>query len=166
MEKPNEHFGYTILKQLYFSIFMEIFWENCLKSKNEDIAGVAGKSVKEIAYHIRHSGEWLIRLGDGTQESHNKMLEAIHELHPYTDELFHMSESSKDCFREGYLPDRRALKNSWITRVEGIFEEATLPFPKVSNFHTGGRKGIHTESMGHLISEMQYLQRAYPGQKW
>ena len=166
MEKPNEHFGYTMLKQLYFSTFMEIFWENSLHSKNEDIAGVASKSVKEIAYHIRHSGEWVIRLGDGTQKSHNKMLEAIHELHPYTDELFHMSKYSKQCLRDGYLPDRSKLRSSWIIRIKRIFEEATLPFPTISHFHAGGREGIHTESMGHLISEMQYLQRAYPGQKW
>jgi len=166
MEKPNEHFGYTMLKQLYFSVFMELYWERCISSNEETVSGIAGKAIKEIAYHIRHSGEWVIRLGDGTKESHARMLEAINELHPYTDELFYMSESSMNCLNKGYLPDRCKLRGSWKARINGILKEATLPFPKTSHFHIGGRSGVHTESMGHLISEMQYLQRTYPGQKW
>ncbi len=165
-EKANENFGHTMLKHLYFCVFMKLYWNECNSSKNKVLAGISGKSQKEMLYHIRHSGEWIIRLGDGTEESHNKMIEAINELHPYTEELFYMSEASLNCARKNYLPDRSKLKRTWEKEIKDIFKKATLPYPSVEHFHSGGRNGIHTENMGYLISTMQHLQRTYPGQIW
>ncbi len=166
VEKPNENFGHTMLKQLYFCLFMKFYWANCDTSKNKVLAGISRKSQKEMEYHIRHSGEWIIRLGDGTKESHKRIIEATNELHPYTEELFYMSHNSITCVKESYLPDRSKIRHSWEKEIRTVFKEATLPYPDVEHFQNGGREGVHTESMGHLISKMQYLQRTYPGQNW
>lgn len=166
VEKPNENFGHTMLKQLYFCVFMKLFWNQCSSSKNKILSGISGKSQKEMVYHIRHSGEWVIRLGDGTEESHSKMTEAINELHPYTEELFYMSEASLICAKKNYLPNRLKIKGAWEKEIKDIFKEANLTYPSVEHFQVGGRNGIHTENMGYLISNMQYLQKTYPGQTW
>ena len=164
--RPNGDFGHTMLRQLYFSAFMELFWTECQTSSDTALAGIAAKAVKEAAYHVRHSAEWVIRLGDGTGESHSRMEQAITDLAPYTGELFVSDEVSTKAAAEGFVPANDALQSPWEAVIDRVFAEATLsridhPFKR-----KGGREGYHGEEMGHLLSELQYMQRTFPDMKW
>lgn len=163
VERPNGDFAATMLRQLYFSAFMEPFWTAAIASPDVMIRGVAGKASKEMAYHVRHAGEWVIRLGDGTDESAARMQGAVAELHRFTGEMFLQSDAAAAC---GVLPDRAAMRDDWDRTIGMIFAEALLEVPDVAFPQTGGRQGVHGECLGHLLAEMQYLQRAYPGAKW
>ncbi|RMA43397.1 1,2-phenylacetyl-CoA epoxidase subunit PaaC [Rhodophyticola porphyridii] len=166
VERPNGDFAQTMLRQLYFAAFMEPFWKAALGSSDEIIRGVAGKAVKEMAYHIRHAGEWVIRLGDGTEESARRMQGAVTELHRFTGELFESSPAAAACEAEGVLPVRADMRGDWDRVIGMVFGEALLEQPDIPFPQTGGRAGIHGEQLGHLLAEMQYLQRAYPGAEW
>lgn len=161
-ERPNEDFAHTILRQLYFAAFMKPYWEAALSSSDPIIAGVAGKAVKEMAYHIRHAGEWVIRLGDGTDESARRMKDAVESLHIYVGELF------EEGAAEGLdaLPSRASIQPAWDATVDEIFGHALLSRPVVQYPQTGGRRGVHGESLGHLLAEMQSVYRAHPGATW
>ncbi|MDJ0822992.1 MAG: phenylacetate-CoA oxygenase subunit PaaC [Paracoccaceae bacterium] len=161
-ERPNGDFAHTMLRQLYFAAFMQPYWTAALGSADETIAGVAGKAVKEMAYHIRHAGEWVIRLGDGTEESAARMQEAVVELHPYTGELF--EEGAAGDVAE--LPSRAVMRGAWTATLQPIFAEALLQMPEVPYPQTGGRSGLHGEGLGHLLAEMQSVYRAHPGASW
>ena len=163
-ERPNGDFGHTMLRQLYFSAFMEPFWRAACASSDETVAGIAGKAVKEAAYHVRHSGEWVIRLGDGTDESRLRMEKAAAALAPYLDELFATDEVWEAL--EGVLPNPASLKAEWEARIAAIFAEATLERPIVKRAILGGREGRHGESMGYLLADLQHIQRTYPGLTW
>lgn len=165
-ERPNGDFAQTMLRQLYFAAFMEPYWKTALESSDNVIRGVAGKAVKEMAYHIRHAGEWVIRLGDGTSESAAKMQAAVQELHRYTDELFEESPASAEAVEKGILPARTDMRGEWQRVIDMVFREALLEQPEIGFPQTGGRGGLHGECLGHLLAEMQYLQRAYPGAQW
>lgn len=165
-ERPNGDFAQTMLRQLYFAAFMEPYWKTALESSDNVIRGVAGKAVKEMAYHIRHAGEWVIRLGDGTSESAAKMQTAVQELHRYTDELFEESPASAEAVEKGILPARTDMRGEWQRVIDMVFREALLEQPEIGFPQTGGRGGLHGECLGHLLAEMQYLQRAYPGAQW
>lgn len=165
-ERPNGDFAQTMLRQLYFAAFMEPYWKTALESSDNVIRGVAGKAVKEMAYHIRHAGEWVIRLGDGTSESAAKMQTAVQELHRYTDELFEESPASAEAVEKGILPARTDMRGEWQRVIDMVFREALLEQPEIGFPQTGGRGGLHGECLGHLLAEMQYLQRAYPGVQW
>jgi len=166
VERPNEDFAHTMLRQLYFAAFMEPYWQAALSSSDETIRGIAGKSVKEMAYHIRHAGEWVIRLGDGTEESSKRMASAVDWLHNYTEELFHMSADAQECADAGILPNREDLRSTWINTINNIFDQAMLSVPEVEFPQMGGRTGHHGEELGHILSELQYVQRAHPGLTW
>ena len=166
VERPNEDFAHTMLKQLYFAAFMEPYWQAAMSSNDETIRGIAGKSQKEMAYHIRHAGEWIVRLGDGTEESAERMKDAVNWLHAYTDELFVMSDAAKQCASDGVLPDRKAIRDKWNQTISNIFDQALLDVPSVDYPQLGGRTGHHGEEMGHILSDLQYMQRAYPGMSW
>jgi ring-1,2-phenylacetyl-CoA epoxidase subunit PaaC len=161
-ERPNEDFAHTILRQLYFAAFMEPYWTQALDSEDDVIRGVAGKAVKEMAYHIRHAGEWVIRLGDGTEESARRIKDAVEALHIYTDELF--EESAADGVSG--LPSRAAIRPAWEATIDQIFAAALLSRPVVQYPQSGGRAGRHGESLGHLLAEMQSVYRAHPGATW
>ncbi|MGV6888697.1 1,2-phenylacetyl-CoA epoxidase subunit PaaC [Rhodophyticola sp. SM2404] len=165
-ERPNGDFAQTMLRQLYFAAFMEPFWKASLESSDNVIRGIAGKAVKEMAYHIRHAGEWVIRLGDGTSESAAKMQAAVQELHRYTEELFEESPASAEAVEKGILPARTDMRGEWQRVIDMVFREALLEQPEIGFPQTGGRGGLHGECLGHLLAEMQYLQRAYPGAQW
>lgn len=160
VERPNGDFAHTMLRQLYFAAFMEPYWHACLEHGDPVIAGVAGKAVKEMAYHIRHAGEWVVRLGDGTAESARRMQEAVEALHLYTGELF------EEGAAEGHLPSRAAIRPEWEATLAPIFAEARLVMPEVTFPQTGGRRGEHGEALGHMLAEMQSLHRAHPGAVW
>ncbi|NKB53518.1 MAG: phenylacetate-CoA oxygenase subunit PaaC [Rhizobiaceae bacterium] len=166
VERPNGDFAHTMLRQLYFAAFMQPFWQAATGSKDDTVRGFAEKAVKEIAYHIRHAGEWVIRLGDGTEESARRMGDAVIALHGYTDELFSTTDAMQTCIEAGLLPDPKLLRDDWDQTVEQVFAEAFLTIPEIAFPQEGGRDGRHTEDFGHLLSELQYMQRSYPGMAW
>ncbi|MCT4558098.1 MAG: phenylacetate-CoA oxygenase subunit PaaC [Pelagimonas sp.] len=162
VERPNGDFAHTMLRQLYFAAFMEPYWRAVEGSSDAVIAGVAGKARKEVAYHIRHAGEWVIRLGDGTSESAQRMQAAVDALHLYTAELFEEGASAG----EEALPDRAALRPAWDATIAEIFGAAGLTAPEVRYPQSGGRSGIHGEDLGHMLAVMQALHREHPGVNW
>lgn len=166
VERPNNDFAHTMLRQLYFAAFMKPFWEAMHESTDHTLKALSLKAVKEIAYHVRHCGEWVVRLGDGTEESAQRMSDAVLALHPYTAELFEVDEDRQWCIDQGICPDHAALKKNWDQTIEAVFTQARLTIPALDFPQTGGRKGLHTEAFGMLLSQLQYLQRAYPGASW
>jgi ring-1,2-phenylacetyl-CoA epoxidase subunit PaaC len=166
VEQPNGDWAQTILRQFFFSQFQYLLFERLQQSKDEQLAAMAEKSLKEITYHLRWSGEWVIRLGDGTEESHNRMVKAVDELWRYTGELFEASGYELRAVNDGSGVDVSKLKDEWINKVKEIFSEATLIIPPKTFMQTGGKEGKHTEHLGYILTELQYMQRAYPGCEW
>ena len=165
-ERPNGDFAHTIVRQLFFSVFMQAWWREAVRSEDETLAAIAAKAVKETAYHVRHAAEWTIRLGDGTQESARRTQDAVEALWPYTGEMFETDEVTEALAAAGIAPDPASLKDEWDKAIAEIFAEAMLAMPGETWQHTGGRKGRHGEEMGFLLADLQYMQRAYPGQAW
>ncbi len=165
-EIPNGDWGQTILRQYFFSSFQFLLFQQLQHSKDEQLAAIATKSLKEITYHVRWSSEWVIRLGDGTEESRNRMIKAIDALWTYTGEFFIPVEYETKTALEGFGVDVTTLKKEWEEKVKAVFEEATLAFPEKSFYQTGGKTGVHTEQLGFILSDLQFLQRAYPGAEW
>ncbi len=161
VEQPNGDWGQTILRQFFFSAYQYLLYEKLQDNKDEQIAAIAAKALKEVTYHLRWSSEWVVRLGDGTGESHQRMLKAIDELWRYTGELFIAADYEKDTGLDVSL-----LKEDWIKKVTAIFEEATLPVPQNVFMQTGGKNGVHTEHLGFILTELQYMQRTYPNAEW
>jgi ring-1,2-phenylacetyl-CoA epoxidase subunit PaaC len=166
VELPNGDFAVTIARLLLFSALVDPFWRAAMGSFDPTIAAVAAKAEKETAYHLRHAAEWLIRLGDGTAESHARAQAALDELWPYTGELFATDASDANLIETRVIPDPASLRNGWNTTVDAILSRATLVRPADGWMQSGGRTGRHTEHLGHLLAEMQYLQRTYPGASW
>lgn len=166
VERPNGDFAHTMLRQLYFAAFMEPYWRAMCASNDETLAGIAEKAVKEMAYHIRHAGEWVIRMGDGTEESARRMADAVEALGIYVDELFETDEVTKTLVAAGIAPDPSGLRPEWNRTIDMVFTEAHLTLPDVAYPRIGGRSGLHGEEFGHLLSELQYMQRTYPGLTW
>jgi ring-1,2-phenylacetyl-CoA epoxidase subunit PaaC len=170
VELPNNDWAQTTLRQYLFSQFQYLFYQQLQKSKDEQLAAIAAKSLKEVTYHLRWSSEWVIRLGDGTVESHNRMLKAIDELWRYTGELFECTMYEVRCTEPGIGIDVSKLKEPWMKKVKEIFEKATLPVPVSSpvggSWMGAGKDGRHTEHLGFILAELQYIQRAYPGCEW
>lgn len=166
VEQPNGDFAQTILRQFFFSAFMLPLWRELKASKDETLAAIAAKAEKEAAYHVRHSAEWTIRLGDGTTESHERAQAAVDHLWPYTGELFEIDGVVERLVAAGIAVDPASLRDEWHAALREVLDEATLRLPPDGWFQTGGRSGRHSESFGHLLSEMQYMQRAWPGLRW
>ncbi|MEM9107938.1 MAG: 1,2-phenylacetyl-CoA epoxidase subunit PaaC [Pseudomonadota bacterium] len=165
-EQPNGDFAHTIVRQFFVAAFMAPFWREMEKSSDQTLAAIAAKASKEVAYHLRHSAEWVIRLGDGTEESHNRMVEALEDLVMYTGELFEKDAAVTAAIEAGFGFDPTTLQDEWTHTVDTVLSEATLEMPKVAHMQTGGRSGRHSEHLGHILSELQYMQRAYPGMSW
>jgi ring-1,2-phenylacetyl-CoA epoxidase subunit PaaC len=161
VELPNGDFAFSIARLLLVSAFADPFWRAATASTDETIGAIAAKAEKETAYHLRHAAEWLIRLGDGTPESHRRAQAALDELWPYTGELFTGLPSDA-----GSMPDPTSLLGAWNASVNGILARATLVRPADGWMQSGGRSGRHTEHLGYLLAEMQFLQRTYPGATW
>ena len=165
-EQPNGNFADTMVRQFFLDAFYKLFLQKLTKSKDEQLSAIAQKSIKETTYHLRHSSKWIIRLGDGTVESHAKVQSAIDNLWMFTNELFEMNEIDNEMLEQKIGVDCSKLKIEWDKIINEILSEATLNRPEDANMPTGGRQGIHTEHLGHLLSDMQYLQRAYPDATW
>ena len=166
VEQPNTDFGYTMARQFLFDVFHLLFLKELEKSKDLTLSAIATKSIKEVSYHQRFSSDWVKRLGDGTEESHERIQSAINDLWTYTDELFRLSEVDEAMLKEGVAVDISKLKNDYYQKVSDILEEATLKVPESKYFQKGGKQGIHTEHMGYLLADLQYMQRAYPNMEW
>lgn len=165
-EQPNGDFGKTMMRQFLFSVFTYHLYTELKKSKNADLAAFAEKSLKEVTYHVRHTADWIVRLGDGTEESHQRVQDAADELWMYTGDLFATDDIEKELQAQGLIPDMESVRKSWKTMVSEIFQKATLKMPEDGFMLTGSRGGYHTESLGYLLAEMQFLPRAYPGSNW
>jgi len=166
VEQPNGDFAQTILRQFLFSAFMHPYWSAGAASRDGTLAAIAAKAEKEAAYHVRHSGEWVIRLGDGTDESHARILAALDELWPYTGEMFEVDAIDRVMIDAGIAPDPLFVRAAWDATVDRTLTEATLARPAAGWMQSGGRRGAHSEHLGHLLAPMQHLQRAYPGARW
>ena len=163
-ELPNGHWGTSILKIFFFSSWQYYVYQKLIYSTDKQIAAIAEKSLKEVTYHVRWSSEWVVRLGDGTPESHEKIQEALDDLWPYTGEMFVPVEYE---IENNAGLEVQSLKENWLKKVSGVIEKATLQLPDVNAWmQSGGKKGIHTEHLGFILTEMQFLQRAYPGCEW
>jgi ring-1,2-phenylacetyl-CoA epoxidase subunit PaaC len=166
MELPNGDFAFTIARLLLVSAATDLFWRAATASTHAGLAAIAAKAEKETAYHLRHAAEWLIRLGDGTAESHRRAQDALDTLWPYTGELFTADAADRALIDTGAIPDLDALRPGWDATVNATLARATLQRPPDGWMQSGGRAGRHTEHLGHLLSELQFLQRAYPGATW
>ncbi len=164
VEQPNGSFADTMARQFLFDAWHELALAALARSRDARIAEIAAKSAKEAAYHVERSSDWVIRLGDGTDESHAKMQAAIDALWMYTGEMF--MPGAGEAALADVVADVRALAAPWRERVAHVLAEATLALPADAYMQKGGKEGVHTEHLGYLLAEMQFLQRAYPGARW
>ena len=165
-ELPNEDFGRTILRNFLFAAFQMPLWQALASSSDAQLAAIAGKSSKETRYHLQHASDWTVRLGDGTDESHARMQRALDYLWPYTAEFFSPLAADAQLEAAGVGPAWSSLAGAWEASVVPVLEVATLKVPQRTPFLSRGKEGRHSEHMGHLLAEMQYLQRAHPGATW
>lgn len=166
VEQPNTDFAYSITRQFLFDIFHLLLLQELQNSKDETLEAIAKKSIKEVSYHTRFSSDWIRRLGDGTPESHDRIQTAVNDLWAYTDELFHQTDADKVMVNENIGVDVTKLKVPFYKKVSEILEEATLKTPDLVYFQKGGKQGIHSEHMGYLLADMQYMQRTFPNMNW
>ena len=166
VEQPNGDFGQTMARQFLYSTWQELFLQRLSDSREPALAAVARKAVKEVAYHARFASEWIVRLGDGTEESHRRVSNGLDWMWRFVDELFDMDEVETVLTASGVAVDRAALRPAWDQSVAAVLSDAGLDQPKPTRATLGGRTGRHTEHLGHILSEMQFLQRAYPGATW
>lgn len=165
-EQPNGDFGKVMTRHFFADVFDFLLYTELQKSSDETLASIAAKALKEITYHLRHTSKWMIRLGDGTEESKRRVTESINELYRFTGELFEMDEVDEILIKENIAVDLSKLKPMWLQKVKEVFAEATLTMPEDTYMQTGSRQGRHTEHLGFLLAEMQHLHRAYPGAQW
>lgn len=166
VEQPNGDYAKTIARQYFVDVFDFHFYTALATSKDETLAGIAAKSIKEITYHVRHSGSWMLRFGNGTDESKQRLQDAVNDLWRYTGELFEMNEVDALLIKEGIAVDMTAVKAAWDKQVINTLNEAGITTPLVAYMQTGSRQGKHTEHLGYILAEMQYLPRVIPGAKW
>lgn len=166
LELPRGDYAFSMMRQYLVDVFNVEFLSQLCQSKDKQLAAIAAKAIKESVYHLRRSKDWVLRLGDGTEESHLRMQKALDDLWGFTPELFEMDELEQTLANEGVAVDRSQLKASWQANVSELLAEATLSMPEDDWSVRGGREGLHTEHLGHLLSELQFMQRAYPGLEW
>jgi ring-1,2-phenylacetyl-CoA epoxidase subunit PaaC len=166
MELDNGDFGQTMARQLLVAAYLLPLWQALTGSADADLAAVAGKAVKEVEYHLDHARSWVVRLGDGTDESHRRVQDGLDAVWPYAAELFERDDLLDRLVRRGVAADPAALEPLWRRTVEQVLAEATLSVPETTWRPTGGRRGMHTEALGYLLAEMQHLHRSHPGATW
>jgi ring-1,2-phenylacetyl-CoA epoxidase subunit PaaC len=166
VEQPNGDFAHTMVRQFFYAVFADLYWRAMMRSKDATLAAIAAKSEKESAYHVRHTSEWILRLGDGTEESHSRAQDAIDDLWAFTGEMFETDDSERALIDTGIAVDPASLRPQWLETVSEIAGEATLALPRGDWMQRGGRSGRHSEHLGHLLSELQSIQRTFPGGTW
>ena len=165
-ELPRGDFAYSTVRQLMVDVYQSLFLPELMKLSDATLSAIAAKAVKETAYHLRRSRDWTLRLGDGTEESHRRMQKAINSLWGYTHELFELDALEQQLVNTGIAVDVASLKDRWRAQIDEIFKEATLTRPEDDWAVRGGRSGYHTENLGHLLTEMQFVHRSHPGCHW
>jgi len=165
-EQPNQDWAYTVARSFYLDTFNYFLYKELQQSKDETLAAVAEKSLKEVTYHLRWSSEWVIRLGDGTDESRSRMQEALNEYWSFTGELTTPSPADTAMLQEGIGVDLLIVKTNWEQRIAKVIEEATLTLPTATWMQSGGKEGRHSEHLGYILTELQFMQRAYPNMEW
>ncbi|MCK0130530.1 phenylacetate-CoA oxygenase subunit PaaC [Flavobacteriaceae bacterium F08102] len=166
VEQPNTNFAYTIARQFLYDIFHKLFIQNLQNSTDQTLVAIANKAIKEVSYHQRFSSDWIVRLGDGTDESHEKIQTAIDDLWTYTNELFQLTPNDEQMIKAGKGVNTALFKDTYYAQINSILNEATLATPQSKWFQKGGKEGIHTEHMGYILSDLQYMQRTYPNMEW
>jgi len=166
VEQPNGDFAMTIARQFLYAAHAEPFWRQIATSRDMTLAGIAETAQHEVAYHLRHAGEWLVRLGDGTEESHRRAQAALDALWMYTGEMFEADDLVAALAADGTAADPAALRPAWDETVTAVLAEATLTHPADGWMQSGGRRGRHSEHLGHILAELQFLQRVYPDAQW
>ncbi len=166
MELPRGDFAFTVLRNLVASTWLKLLWERLQRSTDSELAAIAGKAVKEARYHQQHAADWVVRLGDGTDESARRLHDACAELWPYTTELVEGDAIDAQAASSGLGPDWAELREAWLAELAPVLEEARLAVPAETPFRSHGKQGRHSEHMGYLLAEMQHLQRSFPGAVW
>lgn len=166
VEQPNGDFAVTMVRQLLYAAFAHPFSIALANSKDPTLAAIAAKAEKEMAYHVRHAAEWVIRLGDGTDESHARTQDALDTLWPFTGEMFEADRTERALIKAGVAVDPALLRATWERTIEAVAGDATLTRPRDGWMQSGGRNGRHSEHLGHLLADMQVLHRAHPGATW
>ncbi len=166
VELPNGDYAFTIVRQFLFDVFSYHVLEQLQHSSNHELAGIAAKGFKEVRYHVRHSSEWVVRMGDGTDESHARAQKALDHLWRFTGEMFQADDIDRQMAATGVGADIEAIEPKWRAIVDDVMTRATLVIPSDPPAMTGGRKGRHTEHLGHMLSEMQIVARSFPGAEW
>lgn len=166
VELPKGDFGFTIVRQFFFSVFSQLQMDALTKSSNAELAGVAAKALKESKYHVRHSAQWVVTLGQGTDESHRRAQRAVDDLWRYTGELFVADDVDREIAGGGIGVDPTTLQDAWRAQVDDVLSRAALSTPDVNYMQRGGRDGKHTEHLGHMLAEMQIVARSFPGASW
>ncbi len=166
VEQPNGDFGMTMMRQFFFDAYRKPLFEKLQHSSDKHLAAIAEKSLKETKYHLKHSSEWVIRLGDGTEESNARIQDSLNTLWRYTNELFFTDEVDAELVEKGIVPSLQEIQNQWNATVTAVLTEATLTIPTNNWKQEGGRKGLHSEHLGYILAELQYMQRAYPNMQW
>lgn len=161
VEQPNGDWAQTILRQFFFSAYQFLLYQQLQQSADEQLAAIAAKALKEVTYHQRWSSEWVVRLGDGTEESRQRMLKALDELWQYTGEMFVPAD-----YESAAGIELDTIREAWMQKISSVFQEATLNLPADTFMQTGGKTGTHTEHLGFILTDLQYLQRTYPGATW
>jgi ring-1,2-phenylacetyl-CoA epoxidase subunit PaaC len=165
-EQPNGDFARTIVRQFLYSALADPYWRAMQHSSDATLAAIAAKSEKESAYHLRHASEWMIRLGDGTDESHRRAQDALDALWPFTGEMFETDDAERGLIAAGIAVDPTTLRDGWDATLRTVLARGGLTQPSGTWMQAGGRRGRHTEHLGHLLAEMQQLARTYPGAVW
>ncbi len=166
VELPRGDFAFTVLRNVMVATFLKLLWQRLARSSDAELAAIAGKAVKEARYHQQHAGDWVLRLADGTAESRQRTEAALAQLWRYTPELFEDDAVDEQAAASGLGPRWSELREDWLSDMGQLLTEAQLSAPKDSAFRSTGKRGVHSEHLGHLLTEMQYLQRSFPGGVW
>jgi len=165
-ELPRGDFAFSVVRNLMTSTLLKLLWERLRHSSDSELAGIAGKAVKEARYHQQHAADWLVRLGDGTEESRRRSEQALAELWLYMPEMFEPDGVDEAAHASGLGPRWSELREPWLAEMSAVLDEATLAMPAETPFRSTGKQGLHTEHMGYVLTQLQYLQRAFPGGVW
>lgn len=166
VELPRGDFAFTVLRNLFVATWAKLLWDGLHTSTDTEVAAIAGKALKEVRYHQQHAADWVVRLADGTPESRRRVDAALAALWIYTAELFDSDAVDAQAQASGLGPRWAELREPWLAEITAVFDEAGLPVPKDSAFRSTGTRGVHSEHMGFILSDMQHLQRSYPGGVW
>tara|TARA_B100000902_G_scaffold216935_1_gene206198 strand:- start:12581 stop:13324 length:744 start_codon:yes stop_codon:yes gene_type:complete len=165
-ELPNGNFGDTITKHYLYTEYMLLFFEYLSQSSDEELSAISKKSIKELKYHVKHSKSWVIRLGDGTNESKNKIQKSFNDIWRFTGELFEMNNIDIALMKKNIAVDKKIIKTIWDEKINETFKTSKIDRPKCEFMLSGSIDGLHTENLGHILSEMQYIPRSFPNAKW